>query len=120
MSVDGGGTGIDPNTGRVFERSDHLVQQTGAADARIINGAAIRGVVAAIDAASGKVDTNVALLQIRNPGARRESVPWEDAPRSRPRMTAEYRDGVTLLVKVPGEDMTHLPAAARYDDVHGR
>ena len=118
VAIDGGGAGVHPKSRCGIERSDHLIQQARALDSRLVNDAPVCRGVAAIDAASGKVNANVALFEVGDPVARRNAIPGNNAPGSGPWITAQDGDRVTLCVKVAGEDMADLSAAAGYDDFH--
>src|SRR5579871_542116 len=100
------------------QRSDHLIQQACAVDSRLINGATIGSVVAAIHAASGKVDAQIALFEVGNPVAWCDAVPDADAPGGWTSIPAQHRDRVPVRMEMTGQDLANLPAASGYDDSH--
>src|SRR6185312_801646 len=65
------------------ERSDRVIQQERAANARVEDSPAIFGCVPAVDAAAGQIDAEIAVFEFRDPIAASESVPHNDTPGSR-------------------------------------
>ena len=63
VPVDGRRAGVHPESGRVLEAGNHFVQQARAANARFEDRAPVRRRVPAIDAASGKIDADIAPLE---------------------------------------------------------
>jgi len=102
----------------VAERSHDFIQQARTSNSRFLDGAPVRRGVPAIHAPAGQVDTHVAPLQIGNPAAGREAIPPNHAPRSGPGTAAEYGYRVSSCMEIAGQDMTHLSAAAGYDNLH--
>ena len=62
------------------ESRDDVIQQAGASNSRIIDGAAVFGSVAAVDASSGQVNADVASFERSSPIAWRQAIPGEDMP----------------------------------------
>jgi hypothetical protein len=81
--------------------------------------AAIFGVVAAVDGASGEMDDGVGAVKLVDPGAGVEAIPWECAPGRGMRVARENGDGVTIGVEMAGEEGADLSAAAGDEDAHG-
>jgi hypothetical protein len=75
--------------------------------------------IAAVDAAAGEVDADVAVFELGDPGAGGEAVPWNDAPGCWMRVAAEDGDFVVVRVEVAGEDLADLAGAAGDDDSQG-
>lgn len=80
VAIDGGGAGVEPDGGRAIEVCDDFVEDAGGLDAGVEDGAAIGLMVAAVDAATGKVDADITLFELVDPGAGSEAVPGDDAP----------------------------------------
>ncbi len=118
MTVDGGGAGVEPDGGRVIETRDDLIEDAGGLDAGVEDGSAIGCVVAAVNAAAGEVDADVAVFEFGDPWAGVDAVPWDDAPRRCLRGAAEDGDGVAVGVEVAGEDLADLSGASGDDDLH--
>ena len=102
----------------MVEGGDDLVEDLRGKHAGVEDGAAVRGVVAAVDAAACEIDADVAVLEFGDPGARGEAIPENDAPGSWMRVAAEDGDSVAVGVKVSGEELTDLSGAAGDDDLH--
>jgi hypothetical protein len=96
----------------MIEGSNHLFQQERASTARFIDGAPVLCGVTAIDTSPGKVDAHVALLQLRDPGARREAIPANHAPWRWAWAEAKDDDRVALCVVVARKYVTHAPTTA--------
>jgi hypothetical protein len=62
VAIDGGRAGVEPDGGRVIELGDDLVEKLRGEDAGVEDGATIGGMVAAVDAAAGEVDADVAVF----------------------------------------------------------
>src|SRR5258708_32051817 len=80
VAIDGGGAGVEPDGGRVIEPGYDLVEELRGEDTRVEDGAAVGGMVAAVDAAAGEIDADVGVFEFVDPGAGGEAVPWDDAP----------------------------------------
>ena len=102
----------------VFRRGDGVADRARGVHAGLHDLAPVRGVIAAVHAASGEVDDHVRAVDLRPPVAARRRIPRERFPRSRPRTPAEHDDLVTLAVKGAGEDGADLAGAAGDDDLH--
>src|SRR5262249_6671347 len=87
-------------------------------NARFVDRAPLRKCVTAIDTPAGKIDTDVAAVEVGNPVAEREAVPDGRAPWGGFRDPAEYGNLMTLRMKVARKDLTDLSASARYDYAH--
>jgi hypothetical protein len=88
VAIDSGGAGVEPDRRRVIEGGDDFVEDFRGLDAGVEDGAAIGGMVAAVDAAAGEVDADVTVFQSVDPGAGGDAVPWDDAPGGRLRAAA--------------------------------
>ena len=86
--------------------------------AGVVDGFSVGWGVAAVDAATGEVDADVALFEGGDPGAEGQAVPRDDAPRSGLWGSAEDCDVVFLGVEVAGEDLAYLSCASGDDDSH--
>jgi hypothetical protein len=102
----------------VIEPGDDLVEELRGEDAGVEDGAAIGGIVAAVDAAAGEVDADVAVFEFGDPRAGGDAVPFDDAPGCGMRAATEDGYGVVVRVKVAGEDLAYLSGAAGDDDSH--
>lgn len=118
VAVDGGGGGVHPDFGRMFEFLQDMAEQAGGEDAGVVNLATVFDVVAAVDAAASEVEEEVGLVQVLGPGAGGEAVPEVSLPGGVLGGAAEDDDLVTLGVEVPGEDLSDLSGAAGDDDFH--
>jgi hypothetical protein len=118
VAIDGGGAGVEPDWRRVVQGGDDFVEELCGLDAGVEDGAAIGGMVAAVHAAAGEVDADVAVFEFGDPGAGGEAVPGDDAPGCLMRAAAEEGDGVVVRVKVAGEDLAYLSGATGDDDSH--
>ena len=58
------------------------------------------------------------MLDVGNPIARRSAIPAHNMPRSRAWITAQYGDRMRMGVKVTGQDLADLSAAAGYDGIY--
>ena len=118
VAIDSGSAGVEPDGGRMVEGGDDLVEDLRGKHAGVEDGAAVRGVVAAVDTAACEIDADVAVLEFCDPGAAGQAIPENDAPRSWMEVAAEDGNGVAVGVKVSGEDLTYLPGTAGDDDLH--
>jgi hypothetical protein len=99
VAIDGGGAGVEPDGWWVIEPGDDFVEDFCGLDAGVEDGAAIGGMVAAVDAAAGEVDADVAIFEFGDPGAGGDAVPGDDAPGGWMGASAEDGDGVVVRVK---------------------
>src|ERR1700744_4164012 len=93
-----------------------MAEQARGFDARIVDGLAIGGVIAAVDAASGEIDTDVGAFEMLGPVTKRCAVPMDGLPGRGVGAAGEYGDVMALLLEVLGEDMAELATAAGDDD----
>jgi len=66
--------------------------------------------ITAIHAAPGKVNEHIAVLRLRNPFARGNSVPATHPPRRRSRIATQHRNVVAPGMEMPRKDLTNLSA----------
>ena len=92
VAIDGCGAGVEPDGRRVIEPGDDFVEDFCGLDAGVEDDAAVGGVVAAVDAAAGEVDADVAVLELGGPWARRSTIPDDAAPWSWARGAGEDGD----------------------------
>ena len=102
----------------MLQRGDSFAEDLCGEDAGVEDGAAVGGSVAAVYAAAGEVDADIALFEIGDPWTEGEAVPWDYAPRGGLWEATEDNDIVTLGVKVTGEEMAYLSGATWDDDLH--
>ena len=84
VAIDSGGARVKPQSRRVLQRCNNIVEQPGRNNARIVHLPPILCVIAAVHAASGQVDAHVALLQRSGPWANRLRVPVNHLAREPP------------------------------------
>jgi len=85
-------------------------------DARIVDGLAIGGMVAAVDAAACEVDADVGSFEMLGPWAEVCAVPEDGLPGGGERAAREDGDVMTALLKIRREDLTYLAATAGHDN----
>ena len=119
MAVDGGGGHIHPNAGRSGERGNDAAEQAGGSNARIVDFAAVFLVVAAVHAASGKVDADVSAFKGFNPCARIRAIPVHGLPGRGVGRAGEHGDVVAGELKMAREHLPHVSTAAGQNDAKG-
>ena len=119
MFIYGGGGGVHPQAGRVGEAREDMTEETRGEDARVVDFSAILEVVTAVDAAACEVDADVRAVEGFGPAAFGEAVPVNGLPGCGVGAACEDGDVVAGGLKVAGEGLTDLAAAAGENDAEG-
>src|SRR6267143_5754911 len=108
MRINRRGAGLQPRTRRPLGPSDGLADHARRLNARVQDVLSIRRVVAAVDAASRQIDDNVRAVNDRSPGAERDAIPLDDAPRTYLWLPAEDDDIMAIAVECTRQDRSDL------------
>ena len=116
MAIDGGGGSVQPDFGWVGKIRDNLIKQVCCLDARVIDCQAVGRVVAAVDAATGKVDAHIGAFEMLSPWADVLAIPVNGVPGRCIRAARENGYVMPALLKETREHLAYLPAASGHDD----
>ena len=86
VAVVSGAGGVEPEARRCGRGGDETAEEKRGEGAGVVNLAAVFGVVAAVDGASGEMDDGVGAVELIDPGAGVETIPRERLPLCRLRV----------------------------------
>ena len=118
MRIDRGGARLQPHAWLAGRRRDRLSNDPRRQHARLQDLLSIRSGVAAVDAAAGQIDHDIAAVDLALPIAEGRAIPGDDAPRPCFGMTAQDDHVVAILLKCASENRPDLSGSAWNDDLH--
>src|SRR5262245_39126402 len=99
--------------GRASGPGNGFPYRAGRSHPGFLDEAAILGMVSAVNAPSGQVDTHVRPVDVGCPVTHRLGIPAGHPPRGVPRLAAEDEHFMPVRDEGAGEQSTYLPAPAR-------